>query len=642
MSLYKFDRNDLFYNRIKNYPSLDFYIYSGTIIYNKDTQYTGDLSNTNITHVPPGNISLYELNIDRPTNQLIFPFITKQGSLTSFKTVTTSQFNNDFAYGDRIDGTYPLSASISSDRFATDVTGSACGYYRDALENTLNKYACLSPHYLFSSSLGDKGTQEMRIISIPSIFYGSSIKKGSCSLKFFISGTQLCELRDDKYNGELRQVRNTLGTVASSSLVGMWNFDQTLGDNEWNFGDVLDDYSGNGYDMTPRPAACDIPQVPGKCEQAAFFNGPGVVGGDDEHFRVDIPLVDGGITGSVEPAGGFSVCTWVSRSVGFLSPLANDLVPVISAGRPFIGWELQYNDWDAANATVTWRVQDTNAMAWMIWTTSSAPVGVDGWTHLVGTYQAGGTPHLYVNGELQADEGIQLTIGVPTGEINGTRIEIAAGGEPDRTPSGSIDDCGLYSKVLSTSEIKTLYEGGACHNNELLGTTTSVGGVVLYDQGFVVLTGSWDLKDVGSDIYYGGTPTNPRWIDFGFTGSTAPSSSFQMSFSGTNYVPTMTMLTHMPKGQLNFSNNPTFLEFGQTATGSSTGSYLYSENSNIAIKNIIKTNFPDPTGSYRPVTYINKVGIYDKDKNLIAVAKLANPVRKRETDEFTLKLKLDF
>ena len=90
MSLYEFGRNDLFYNRIKNYPTIDFHIHGDRIIYNKDTQYTGSLSNTNITHVPPGNISLYELNIDRPTNQLIFPFITKEGAVVIVLNFTSS------------------------------------------------------------------------------------------------------------------------------------------------------------------------------------------------------------------------------------------------------------------------------------------------------------------------------------------------------------------------------------------------------------------------------------------------------------------------------------------------------------------------------------------------------------------------
>ena len=94
MSFYEFEQNDLFHNRLKMHPTLNFYIYSGTIIYNNQTQYTGDFG-ANVKHVPPGNISLYELNIDRPANDLIFPFIVKDGSLTSFKTITTCDFNND-------------------------------------------------------------------------------------------------------------------------------------------------------------------------------------------------------------------------------------------------------------------------------------------------------------------------------------------------------------------------------------------------------------------------------------------------------------------------------------------------------------------------------------------------------------------
>lgn len=46
-----------------------------------------------------------------------FPFVTKDGSLTSLKNINKSQFFSDFAYGDTISGSYPLTASISSDHF---------------------------------------------------------------------------------------------------------------------------------------------------------------------------------------------------------------------------------------------------------------------------------------------------------------------------------------------------------------------------------------------------------------------------------------------------------------------------------------------------------------------------------------------
>ena len=98
MPFYKFEKNELFYNRIKTYPSLNFNIYDGVVIYNNNTQYVGDLSSTNILNVPAGNISLYELNVDRPSGSLIYPFITKEGSRTSFKTVSPTNYNNDFTY----------------------------------------------------------------------------------------------------------------------------------------------------------------------------------------------------------------------------------------------------------------------------------------------------------------------------------------------------------------------------------------------------------------------------------------------------------------------------------------------------------------------------------------------------------------
>ena len=48
------------------------------------------------------------------------------------------------------------------------------------------------------------------------------------------------------------------------------------------------------------------------------------------------------------------------------------------------------------------------------------------------------------------------------------------------------------------------------------------------------------------------------------------------------------------------------------------------------------------TGSFEKQVYISKIGLYDKDRNLIGIAKLATPVRKREIDSYTFKLKLDF
>ena len=59
------------------------------------------------------------------------------------------------------------------------------------------------------------------------------------------------------------------------------------------------------------------------------------------------------------------------------------------------------------------------------------------------------------------------------------------------------------------------------------------------------------------------------------------------------------------------------------------------------IKNIVSSSYKNHSASFQPVTYISKIGLYDKDKNLIGIAGVANPVKKTEDTSYTFKLKLD-
>tara|TARA_R100000008_G_scaffold26446_1_gene14454 strand:+ start:1002 stop:2165 length:1164 start_codon:yes stop_codon:yes gene_type:complete len=377
-NLFKFGRDDIFYNRIKTYPKVDFFIYDGAVYYNNENQ------TALCAHTPQGHINLYELNVSRSAGQLIYPFVTKDGSFTSFSTISTEAFNQDFAAGDEVTGSYVLTSSIAVDRYATAFSGDKKKVLY-ALKNSLDQYASLSPHYAYSSSFGDKESQMLNIVSIPSIFYGSSIKKGSVVLKFYVTGSLIAEASDTKKDGVLLQ------TTSSSD--------------------------GSG-----------------------------------------------------------------AHAVG-----------------------------DAV-------------------------------------------------------------------------------------------------------------------------------GVVLYNEGFIVLTSSAHLSQHG-ESYAGGGAVSSSWHYFGSTDTTGPSSSFSLEFNGVNYVETATMFAHAEENQLNFSNNPTFLVTG--TFGATSGSNYYVENPKTEIKNIASSSHPGHSASFSPVTYISKIGIYDKDKNLIAVAGLANPVRKKEKDSYTFKLKLD-
>ncbi len=103
------------------------------------------------------------------------------------------------------------------------------------------------------------------------------------------------------------------------------------------------------------------------------------------------------------------------------------------------------------------------------------------------------------------------------------------------------------------------------------------------------------------------------------------------------------MLAQAPLSTVNLSNNPTSITRAYAvAPTASSGSTSYVEYDKNPIKNIVSSSWRDPNPSFKRTVYINYVGIYDEKRNLIGIAKVANPVRKRDQDDFTFKLKLDF
>ena len=211
----KFKPDEVLYNQVEANPQAKFVIHSGTTFYNDKAAITGTYV-VNAGHIPTGHISLHEVNVDRQAGQLVYPFITKDGSVTSFKTVTTKAFNSDFAYGDTITSSYPMSSSISREFFDVGNTR----YRFESLKTALQSYTPMSSEFTSSNIHRSLDTGSLNIISIPSIFYGSSIKKGSVDLKFYITGNLIGRAQDIHYNGNLIQTE-PIGSPMSGSTVGL-------------------------------------------------------------------------------------------------------------------------------------------------------------------------------------------------------------------------------------------------------------------------------------------------------------------------------------------------------------------------------------------------------------------------------------
>ena len=231
MPYYKFEDKDILRNTLKTHPKYVFDIISGSIYLNSMSAISGAHVD-NITMVPTGHVSLYELNIDRDESAhtydpdtgggikaLIYPFTTKDGGFNSIGTVTDASYNTSYQYGDILTGSYPLSASISRERFASGAGTSKPHVV--GLKNVLNHYTYLTEHYAFSSSYGDKNSQESNLISIPSIFFDSGIKPGSVDLEFYISGSLVARLTDKNKNGELIQTYTHANAAGADSVAGV-------------------------------------------------------------------------------------------------------------------------------------------------------------------------------------------------------------------------------------------------------------------------------------------------------------------------------------------------------------------------------------------------------------------------------------
>jgi len=233
MSLYKFEAEDVLDNRIKAYPDVKFVIYTGSIYYNDKVDEFG-ISN--------GDIVLGELSTIKAFGGDVYQFVTKDSSRVAWKTISVSSFNSDFNYGDVLSSSLPLTASIQSQYFPFENPR----LHVDALKNVSNFYTSLNNNYYFSSSLGDKSTQIVRLISFPSIFYGSSIKKGSVSLKFYMTGTLLGELQDKNRNGALIQVGPDAST-GSGSVGGVVYYNEgfILLTGSWDINSSTDNYEGS-------------------------------------------------------------------------------------------------------------------------------------------------------------------------------------------------------------------------------------------------------------------------------------------------------------------------------------------------------------------------------------------------------------
>lgn len=228
MKFKRFEPKDLVYNTIVAKPEYNFLIHSGNTYHQYQRSISGSFSNK-LKHINSGEISLHELNIDRPADSMIYSFIEKETTRYAYKSVSTSTFDDaaQFSYGDVLTQSYPITSSLSriyvpaGPEFSSSsgLAHSNKKYIR-SLTNVLRTQGGFS----YGLDYGNLGTSEVNMICIPGIFYGSGVQRGSIRLKYSITGSLLAEAADINKDGRLIQTSGS----STGSIVGSVIYNQGI------------------------------------------------------------------------------------------------------------------------------------------------------------------------------------------------------------------------------------------------------------------------------------------------------------------------------------------------------------------------------------------------------------------------------
>jgi hypothetical protein len=198
----------------------------------------------------------------------------------------------------------------------------------------------------------------------------------------------------------------------------------------------------------------------------------------------------------------------------------------------------------------------------------------------------------------------------------------------------SASDTGGTSTVAAGGEYGVLYrrygEAGSFTYSGLTADSEAGIGLVFYQAGIVVLSSSvfdsvrppQEGASLGA-FYRRHSDGFLQSISGAFTGSSISQScdAFRhrlsnVTFNNTTEINSTIYFCRAPHNKFNYSTNPTYI------TGSK-----------IRVKN---------TSADTPVAYITTIGLYNASNELMAVAKVSEPIKKDPTNEVTLRVRLDF
>ncbi len=197
-------------------------------------------------------------------------------------------------------------------------------------------------------------------------------------------------------------------------------------------------------------------------------------------------------------------------------------------------------------------------------------------------------------------------------------IQVLTGGV-NSSPSNllTISDYGAATDYRTNSPAG---EFGILYTSSATPSSTSGVGLLYYQAGIAVLTASIFNGNFGprSDSSTA-TGSVSNYLQTGSISGSADglrNRLYNVQFNNTTELNSSIYFCRANHNEFNYSSNPTYLEDGK-----------------IVVKNI---------STDAPVSYITTVGLYSADNELLAVAKLSEPLKKSVDNELTIRTRLDF
>ena len=466
--------------------------------------------------------------------------------------------------------------------------------------------------------------QDALVFSIPQLCMGEGLRPGSVSLNLTPSGSRLpINLIDDGKG-------NLIDTALSSSIsneVFYLRLNESTYESNWE--SMPSSYSSSVQTFSINSLNKDL-IVSGKNVTISNKNNSASISGSwgnsvyfSDNGYIRIPNND---LMNFKQDDDFTISFWYSntcidsnidyiltkRTTGFGNTKSKGIINAgnVNMNKSQYPFEISYIPSETAGIGTLSCKQSTGTVVTELTSTYLA----DGTRNHISLIKTGSLFQLYINGILTS------TSTLPTGNIqNQSDIFIGSLGLNSQDDgfngiNGSVDEFFIFNKGLSESEVIQLADTSSLN---LMSTNTNIVGNVFYEHGIVIVSDPRPKYNNISDIIFNDVLYNVN--DVSKTVGTSKLNSFYLNFSSTVTLYEHEYVCRLNEDEFNFTTNSTIRNNDE-------------HNSQIP-KEFVSNQEWAP--------YITTVGLYNDKFELVAIAKLANAVKKRDNVDLNIIVRFD-